>query len=359
VRHWWHPGTDIYADSRHSDTCLWLAFATLEYLDETADFGALEKPEPYLSRQAGGPGRTDSLLEHCLRGIERMLENRSHRGLPLIGGGDWNDGLSHAGLDGKGESVWLAMFAYGVLTRMADVLGQPFGSHSCPEGAIFLNPQSWSVITGVATPERARRAMESVQEHLVKPYGTLLLHPAYRTVDPFVGYITRYAPGLRENGGVYSHASTWAVQAFAQLGDVETAYAIYKGMMPPLRAAHDADAYQAEPYVMPGNVDGPDSPYEGRAGWTWYTGSAAWMRRVALHWLLGIRPTFEGLRIEPELPQGLGPVKLIRPFRGDVLEIELHPGNGNRLTVDGRPHDGGGIAASGQGLRRKAIWGPA
>jgi cellobiose phosphorylase len=374
---------------------MWPAYATLEYLAETADFGALEKPAKYLPRQ-GTPQRSGTILEHCLCGIERMLELRSHRGLPLIGGGDWNDGLSHVGLGGKGESVWLAMFAYGVLHKMATVLdrigepakatrfrqeaaslqaavethgwdgdwylagtcdnGQPLGSHACVEGSIFLNPQTWAVISGVGSPERTRRAMAAVKERLVKPYGALLLSPAYASLDPYVGYITRYAPGLRENGGVYSHASTWAVQAFAEMGDVETAYSIYRGMTPPLRAEADADRYQAEPYVMPGNVDGPDSPFEGRAGWTWYTGSAGWMRRTALHWLLGVRPCLDGLTIAPNLPQGLGPVRLVRPFRGDRFEIELRPGTGNRLFVDGREWQGEVVPASGEGVTRKVVW---
>ena len=123
--------------------------------------------------------------------------------------------------------------------------------------------------------------MNSVRKHLLCPFGALLLQPAYSKVDPYIGYITRYAPGLRENGGVYSHASTWAIKAFTMIDDQETALAIYRGMLPPLRAEADVELYAAEPYVMPGNVDGPDSPYKGRAGWTWYTGSAAWMVRVA------------------------------------------------------------------------------
>ena len=123
--------------------------------------------------------------------------------------------------------------------------------------------------------------MNSVREHLLCPFGALLLQPAYSKVDPYIGYITRYAPGLRENGGVYSHASTWAIKAFTMIDDQATALDIYRGMLPPLRAEADVELYAAEPYAMPGNVDGPDSPYKGRAGWTWYTGSAAWMVRVA------------------------------------------------------------------------------
>ena len=321
VRHWWHPGTSIFVPSHHSDTCLWLAFGVLAYLETTGDISKLDQSFSYLSRETQQPGSQGSLLDHCLRGIHRTLSRLSDRGLPLIGAGDWNDGLSHAGIDGKGESVWLAMFLFDILTRWEPFLaklgrsdlsaefataadglkaavnefgwdgewyiagtrddGKAFGSHLAEEGKIFLNPQTWAVISGIAPPERAKIAMESVRKHLLRPFGALLLQPAYSQVDPYIGYITRYAPGLRENGGVYSHASTWAVKAFSMMGDDETALAIFRGMLPPLRSADDSELYAAEPYVMPGNVDGPDSPYEGRAGWTWYTGSAAWMVRVA------------------------------------------------------------------------------
>lgn len=343
VRHWWHPKTDLWPamgpESWHSDTCLWLAYGTLAYLSETGDESVLDREFAYLSRDvdvpwverirgplaSSGPW-SGTLLDHCLRGIDRSLSLRSERGLPLIGAGDWNDGLSHAGIDSRGESVWLAMFLFDILRKLVPVLrslgreslavryeaeaeairtavethawdgewylggtrddGKPFGSRTCEEGKIFLNPQTWAVLSGLASPERAKQALESVKLHLLTDYGALLLQPAYTKVDRFIGYITRYAPGLRENGGVYSHASTWAIQAFASAGDLETARGIYRGMLPSLRSQADADLYAAEPYVMPGNADGPDSPYAGRAGWTWYTGSAAWMVRVA-HQLSG------------------------------------------------------------------------
>lgn len=321
VRHWWHPGTDIFVRSHHSDTCLWLAYGMLEYLAATGDASALDEEYAFLNSETEQRCGTGTMWDHCRRGIDRALERLSSRGLPLIGAGDWNDGLSHAGIDGKGESVWLGMFLYDILTRWQPVLmsrrddatalrfraaaaalkaavnehgwdgewylggtrddGLPFGSHTCAEGTIFLNPQTWSVISGIAPPDRAAQAMESVRRRLLEPFGALLLRPAYSSVDPYIGYITRYAPGLRENGGVYSHASTWAVKAFATIGDMDTAWSIYRGMLPPLRAQADPELYAAEPYVMPGNSDGPDSPYPGRAGWTWYTGSAAWMVRVA------------------------------------------------------------------------------
>lgn len=363
VRHWWHPKTQIFAESRHSDTCLWVTFALLEYLDETGDFSALNRSSEFLSRQTQAAAGERTLLEQCLAGIERTLSLRSSRGLPLIGAGDWNDGLSHAGIDGKGESVWVAMFLHAILLRFVPVLeslgkseladryrnameelrgavnehawdgewyvagysdnGQPFGSHTRPEGKIFLNAQTWAVISQIAPADRAQIALESVRNRLLKPYGALLLWPAFKDVDPYVGYITRYAPGLRENGGVYSHAATWAVQAFEMAGDLETAYEVFQSLCPPLRAQIDSDQYAAEPYVMPGNSDGPDSPHEGKGGWTWYTGSASWMRRVFLRHILGVRATSAGLRVTSHLPEGISGYRLERPFRGDTFALEI------------------------------------
>lgn len=316
VRHWWHPDTNIFQESRHSDTCLWLAYGVADYLTTTGNYEPLSKIVSYLESSENG-----TLLDHCRRGIDRALRLRSPRGLPLIGAGDWNDGLSHAGLQGKGESVWLGMFLFDVLQKWAAIYerlglvadqrtclaeadslrhavneygwdgewylegtrddGGTLGSRQDAEGALFLNPQTWAVLSGIAPADRVEKCMTAVKKHLVKPYGALLLNPAFSICHPYVGYITRYAPGLRENGGVYSHASTWAVLAFLKMGDRETAEAIFRGMLPPLRSVENADLYAAEPYVMPGNIDGPDSAYEGRAGWTWYTGSAAWMCRVA------------------------------------------------------------------------------
>ncbi|MEP0766191.1 MAG: glycosyl transferase family 36 [Fimbriimonadia bacterium] len=373
VRHWWHPGTDIYTESRHSDTALWLPFAVLAYLDETGDAEALDEDLGFLSRNSYGC--SGSLLEHSTRALDRSLDRLSPRGLPLIEAGDWNDGLSHAGIEGRGESVWLGMFLYTILERWNGYLkqlgrsqaaeryagcaeslrravnewgwdedryvagyrddGKPFGARECTEGSLYLNPQTWAVISGIAPPERAQRAMRTAREQLLKPYGALLLRPAYTALDPYIGYITRYAPGLRENGGVYCHAAMWAVQAFSMMGDADTALAVFRSLCPPLRSSENPDRYAAEPYVMPGNVDGPDSPHEGRAGWTWYTGSAAWMKRVAFDWLCGVRAEPEGLRVRPILPSGWDRFRIRRPFRGDVFEIEVRKPKGYGGPADG------------------------
>lgn len=396
VLHWWHPGTPVAVESHHSDTCLWLAHATLDYLDETGDLDYLDRDFLFLDRDTRMPFERGTLLDHCLRGVDRALSRRSPRGLPLIGAGDWNDGLSHAGIGGKGESVWDAMFLFSILNRLVpllqttgdgelaqsfateaealraavedhawdgdwyvagtDDLGRPFGSHTRPQGQIFLNPQTWAVLTGIASESRVRRAMAAVKDRLVTPYGALLLTPAFDEVDPYVGYITRYAPGLRENGGVYSHASTWAVQAFAKAGDPETAWALWRGMCPPVRSERDADLYASEPYVMPGNVDGPDSPFAGRGGWTWYTGSAGWMRRVLVGSIFGVRPTPDGVLVEPCLPRTMTGFSLTRPYRGDTIHVTVQGHGPYRAVLDGQEVGGRCVVkASGTGSRRDLI----
>lgn len=380
VRHWWFPDVPVFCHSHHSDTCLWLAFGLLSYIEETNDLQSLNEKLPFLSRETEQPESMGTLLEHVKRGIGRALSKLSPRGIPLIGAGDWNDGLSHAGIEGKGESVWMAMFLYDILNRWSPILsemgdeaaateykaaaerlqkaveahgwdgdwyiagtndtGSAFGSKAAKEGSIFLNPQTWSVLTQIASPERQATAMSSAMTHLRKPYGALLLAPAFTKVDPYIGYITRYAPGLRENGGVYSHASTWAVMALVRVDQLEEAFNLYQAMCPN-KPDDQAMHYTAEPYVMPGNVDGPDSPHEGRAGWTWYTGSAAWMRRVALDELLGIRATREGLVIHPRGRKEWKQYSVVRPFRGNTYCITvIKDDSGPSMTVNGKAHEG-------------------
>jgi len=307
--------------------------------------------------------------------------------LPLIGAGDWNDGLSAVGLQERGESIWLGHFLHGLLgdwsaiqrqlgndeqaadfDRRRDALaaalnehgwdgewylratlddGSKLGSRDNRVGRIYLNAQTWAVLNDVATPDRARRCMAAVREHLVTKAGALLLAPAYDTPVPAIGYITRYAPGLRENGGVYSHAATWAIAAACKVRDRELVGQLLEAINPALK---DPDEYWAEPYVMPGNVDGPDSPYHGRAGWTWYTGSATWLHRVICEWVLGVRATWEGLLISPCLPAGWASARMTRPYRGCTYEItfertpSLPAGRDVVVTLDGQPLQGGLIA---------------
>jgi cellobiose phosphorylase len=210
-------------------------------------------------------------------------------------------------------------------------------------GRIFLNAQTWAVLSDVAPPERAARCMAAVEEHLVSDAGALLLAPAWEQPDETVGYVTRYAPGLRENGGVYTHAAVWAVAAAAKLGRAALAGRLLRALDP---ASKDPERYWAEPYVLPGNVDGPQSPFHGRAGWTWYTGSAAWLPRVVSEWVLGVRPTWDGLVFAPCLPPEWDRAAMVRPWRGARLHVEIArdaalAAGGTAVEVDGRPLPGG------------------
>ncbi|MCB8928473.1 MAG: glycosyl transferase family 36 [Ardenticatenaceae bacterium] len=361
VLHWWFTIRGGGPRTNCSDDLLWLPFILDAYLQETADFAILDEEAPYLN----GPAET--LYAHCKRAIERSFSRFSPRGIPLMGDHDWNDGLSAVGTLLKGESFWVAEFLYMILGNFIPLAqrqgDEPFaakctvvrqslkeamnrhgwdgswylqattdaglllGSKENEEGQIFLMPNNWAVISGIADEARARQAMDSVTHYLLKEYGTLLNYPAFTKPRPDVGYVTRYAPGLRENGGVYTHAATWSVWAYTLVGQPDLAYEAYRKICPPNRSA-DIDAYKAEPYVTPGNIDGPLSEYYGRGGWTWYTGSSQWLHRVATHWILGIRPQLDGLLIDPAIPAHWSGFKATRQFRNATYKIEvLNPDN--------------------------------
>ncbi len=356
VYHWWHTLTEWGIDTDFSDDLLWLPYITLNYLDETKDFRILDTKVKYLD------GPPESLYKHCIKAIHKVLSRFSKRGLPLIGEGDWNDGMSSVGVDWKGESIWLGHFFYGILDRFDEICarrkdsknrstftrrkkmlkkavnkygwdgkwyiravsdhGKILGSSKSKEGKIYFNAQSWSIINRTAEGDRGRIAMDSAEKYLDREYGPLLFYPAYSTPDPEIGYLTRYAAGIRENGGVYSHAATWAIMAECMLKRNKKAYNMYRRMMPPNRGMNP-DLYKAEPYVMSGNIEGPDSANFGRGGWTWYTGSATWMLRVITEWILGVRPGNDGLIVDPCIPKNWKGFKMKRLFRGKRYEITV------------------------------------
>lgn len=358
VLHWWHPLAETGLRSDYSDDLLWLPFVLLRYLEETGDFAALDQVMPFYD---GGEG---TLRDHCLRSFERALSRFSARGLPLILKADWNDGLNAVGAEGRGESVWLAHFLHHLLTRWsalglvdgatasrfqaeADRLreavnahawdgawywrattdaGDLIGSRQSPEGKIFLNAQTWAVLGGTAPSDRARQALASAREHLYSDFGPLLLAPAYTTPNPDIGYLSRYAPGTRENGGVYCHAACWAVLAERQMNGAQAAYQVWRSFCPPARSAVDPDRYSGEPYVMPGNVAGPLAPSPGQAGWTWYTGSGAWYLRALVEGVLGIEADLDGLRVRAGLPEGWDQFRVRRWFRGARYTITVRRG---------------------------------
>ena len=374
--HWWHPITEQGLKKPLNDDLLWLPFVTLAYLRETADDAVLDERVPFLPGDGGAPPGGTPLYEHCRRALDYVLAHRSPRGVPRMGAGDWNDGLSAIGREGRAESVWMAHFLVGLLEQWAVVEerrsnaararrdraaaramrtainrhfwdgawyvrgtrddGRPIGARACREGKIFLNAQTWAILSDVVPPARLPALLRSMERHLYRPHGAVLLAPAYRTPDPSIGYLTRYAPGTRENGGYYVHAALWAMQAECRIGRADHAWRLWHALSP-IERGMDADHWAAEPYVTSGSVDGPDSPFHGRGGWSWYSGSAAWMFRIATEWLLGVRPEWDGLRVSPCLPPGWSGFRMTRRFRGAEYRITVGRGHGAALTLDGRP----------------------
>ncbi|MGE5715129.1 MAG: GH36-type glycosyl hydrolase domain-containing protein [Acidobacteriota bacterium] len=369
VLHWWHPLTEQGLATKMTDDLLWMAFVSANYVKETADFSILEDEAPFIDEEGSFP-----LAEHVERAFRRVFSRTSPRGIPLIGAGDWNDGLSAVGLLEKGESVWLGEFLAGLLADWSEIFrrsgapaladdfaarrvalvdalnahgwdgswyargtlddGSVLGSAKNRVGKIFLNAQTWAILNDVAPPERAAACLAAVKRHLVTEAGALLLAPAFDRPVPEIGYITRYGPGLRENGGVYTHAATWAIAAAAKAKDAELVERLLAAINP---ANKDPERYAAEPYVLPGNVDGPASPHHGRAGWTWYTGSAAWFHRVVAEWVFGVRPGWDSLSLDPCLPPSWNRARMVRPWRGATLEIEIArgtPAGGAEVSVD-------------------------
>lgn len=376
VLHWWHPITETGLPTKMTDDLLWLPFVVLQYIEETGDYNILKLKEPYYD----DPKNKASIFDHCTAAIERVLKRFSKRGLPLIGAGDWNDGLSAVGLDMKGESIWLAEFLFLILSDFSSLCnsigkknlasrylkkandlkkafdkyawdgdwfyratkdnGEKIGSKKNKEGKIFLNAQTWSVISGITAKDKQLKAMDAVTKFLLKNNGTLLLHPAYTKPDEMIGYLTRYAPGRRENGGVYSHAATWSIWAYSLLKQNKNTFEAFRRLCP-IYNGMNPDEYQAEPYVTPGNIDGANSPNYGMGGWTWYTGSAAWFQKVIVDWILGIRATKEGLLIDPCIPEEWKEYSVTRIFRDTTYNITVtnQSGSGSNMdyiTVDGK-----------------------
>lgn len=355
VQHWWLPATGRGVRTRISDDCAWLAYTVAHYVEATGDDAVLNEPVGYLT---GPPLNADEhdrfflpnaapesgpLYEHCARALDHSLAVGSH-GLPLMGTGDWNDGMNRIGEAGRGESVWLGWFLHAALTAfipLADARadttratawrahaaallpalerswdgewylrayhddGTPLGSHNDEQCMIDSIAQSWGVISGVAPPGHAARSMASLDRHLVRAYDklVLVLTPPFDrpAIDP--GYIAGYPPGIRENGGQYTHAATWAVLAFTALGDGDKAGALF-AMLNPINHARtraDAERYKVEPYAVVADIYST-APHVGRGGWSWYTGSAGWMQRVGVEGILGVRILGTSLHINPCIP---------------------------------------------------------
>ncbi len=385
VQHWWHEQKNNGIRTRYSDDLLWLPYVTCDYLCSTGDYKILNVSENYIQSELLGDNEHEryevatvseakgTVYEHCIRAIDKSLKFGVH-GIPLMGGGDWNDGMNLIGAHGKGESVWLGWFLYCVLQKMIPICthmgdierankyrthatniieaiekeawdgswyrrayfddGTPLGSIQNDEGKIDSLSQSWAAISSAAKSSRVEEAMSALEKYLIDRKNGLikLLTPPFYDSELNPGYIKGYLPGVRENGGQYSHAATWVIYAYSMLGNGDKAWELFSMINPINHARTDMECitYKVEPYVMAADVYAVP-PNEGRGGWTWYTGAAGWMYRIGMEHILGIKKQGNYLKIVPCIPKMMKEYSVKYMFGGSAYEIKII-NNSNKNT---------------------------
>jgi cyclic beta-1,2-glucan synthetase len=405
VQHWWHPPSGRGVRTHFSDDRLWLPFVLLAYLERTGDVSLLDEAVSFIAGPEPAPGhedahyqpetleRTASVYEHAALTLDASLEVGAH-GAPLIGCGDWNDGMNRIGKEGRGESVWLGWFHSVVMRRFAALAlergdtsrartweeharavvrsiereawdgawyrrawfddGTPLGTAAGVECRIDAIAQSWAVFSGMGDRQRARLAMDSLDQHLIQPETgiLLLLAPPFDRMPQDPGYIKGYPPGLRENGGQYTHAAVWTAMAASQIGEHTRAVDYLAAINPVHRSSSRRGAvrYRIEPYVLAGDVYST-APHEGRGGWSWYTGAAAWYWRAVIESVLGVELRAESFSVTPRVPLGWERCSLrfevpvgaaerdARSARYQVNYTRLRVGAAPEAWLDGEPVD--------------------
>jgi len=394
VQHWWHPVVNSGIRTRFSDDLLWMPYATAQYIKRTGDYSILNEKAPYLQDEPLREGEDErytivnnsptegTIYEHCIRAIEKGLKFGEHN-IPLMGSGDWNDGMSTVGNKGKGESVWLGWFLCDILNDFQDICkymkdeerlnrysemkefireniennawdggwyrrayfddGTPLGSRDNEECQIDSLAESWSLISGAGKNERAVEAMEAVDRNLVrKDKGMiLLLAPPFEKSSLEPGYIKGYVAGVRENGGQYTHAAVWVILALTKLGLGDKAWKYYNMINPINHSKTELECrtYKVEPYVMAADVYIKE-PHGGRGGWSWYTGASGWMYKVGIEDILGLKHVEgKGYKVEPCVPADWTEYNIKINNEKEHYDIKVIRGKENKIRIDGKEVD--------------------